>query len=71
MPRVLTDGKMKIGAYMFPDRKMPALCIEEEGRVVVYGYFQSSYGATEFVDRLGKMVGAMMDGGDDMNAKET
>lgn len=63
MPRVLTDGNIKIGAYMFPDRKKPALCIEEGNEIVVYGYFQSSHGAKDFMDKLGKMVGAIIEGG--------
>lgn len=30
MPRVLTvDGSVKIGAYRFPDRKKPCLCVEK------------------------------------------
>lgn len=29
MLRVLTDGKVKIGAYKFSDRKKPCLCIAE------------------------------------------
>lgn len=58
MPKVLTDGKMKIGAYMFPDRKKPALCIEEGNTIKVYGYFQGSEQASEFMTRLGKMVHA-------------
>lgn len=61
MPRVLTDGNIKIGAYMFPDRKKPALCIEEGNEIVVYGYFQSSNGANDFMDRLGELVGAMIE----------
>lgn len=30
MPKVLTvDGSVKIGAYRFPDRKKPCLCVEK------------------------------------------
>lgn len=65
MPRVLTDGKTSIGAFMFPDRKRPAICIQEEGTIKVYGYFNTKEGATEFVNRLGEMVGARFDGGEE------
>lgn len=57
MAKVLTDGKTKIGAYRFVDRKKIALCIEEENSIVVYGYFNTFEGADEFMDRLGKLVG--------------
>lgn len=39
---VLTNRKIKIGAYNFSNRKKPCLCIEEENRIVVYGHFNSS-----------------------------
>lgn len=61
MPRVLTDGKTKIGAYKFSDRKRPALCIEEESRITVYGYFHNAEEANEFMNKLGKMVGAAIE----------
>lgn len=57
MAKVLTDGKTKIGAYRFADRKKIALCIEEENSIAVYGYFNTFEGADEFMDRLGKLVG--------------
>ena len=62
MPRVLTDGKTKIGAYKFSDRKRPALCIEEENSITVYGYFHNKEEANEFMNKLGKLVGAKIDG---------
>ena len=58
MHKVLTDGKTKIGAYTLPDRKKPALCIEEGNAIKVYGYFQSEEQADEFMTTLGKMVHA-------------
>ena len=61
MPKVLTDGETKIGAYTFPDRKKPALCIEEGNTITVYGYFSSVDGANKFIDKLGKMVHAIME----------
>ena len=56
MPKVLTDGKTKIGAYRFSDRKKPCLCIAEGNSIVVYGHFNSFEVADEFMDRLGKLV---------------
>ena len=55
----ITDGKIKIGWDMFPDRKKPAICITEcDTNVIdVYGYFKdekncsSVYGQT---CRIGK-----------------
>lgn len=61
MPRVLTDGKISIGAFMLPDRKRPAICVQENGTIKVYGYFTTKEGATEFVNRLGEFVGAVME----------
>lgn len=57
MPKVLTDGKTKIGAYRSDDRKKIALCIEEENSIVVYGYFNTFESADKFMDKLGKLIG--------------
>lgn len=57
MPKVLTNGKMKIGAYRFPDRKRPALCVEVGNSVVVYGYFNTIEGANEFMDKVAELLG--------------
>lgn len=61
MPKVLTDGNIKIGAYMFPDRKKPCLCIEEGNTITVYGHFNTKEGAEKFIDKLGRMVHAEME----------
>ena len=61
MAKVLTDGKISIGAYMFPDRKKPALCIERGAEIQVYGTFNSKEGANEFMNSLGKFVGAVFE----------
>ena len=61
MHNVLTDGKVKIGAYQFPDRKKPCLCIAEGNRIVVYGHFNTFDGAEEFMKKLGELVGAKME----------
>ena len=55
MPRVLTYDRNKfIGAYKFPDRKKPCLCIQEGANIVVYGTFNTDKGATEFMNKLGE-----------------
>ena len=59
MPRVITNGKTKIGAYLFPDRKKPSLCIEQGSEIVVYGHFNSIKQADEFMDKLAELCGAV------------
>lgn len=62
MPRVLlTDGNVKIGAYSLPGRKRPALCIEQNGVIHVYGSFNNLDAANEFMDALGELVGAYVE----------
>lgn len=61
MPRVLTDGKTSIGAYKFPDRKKPMLCIEKGNQIVVYGSFHNDEQAKDFMNELGKMCGAIFE----------
>lgn len=58
MPKVLTNGKVSIGAYMFPDRKRPSLCIEKDNTISVYGTFHNREQANEFMDELGKLCSA-------------
>ena len=41
---------------MFPDRKRPYLCIEESNECVVYGHFNSSVGADEFMNKLAELI---------------
>ena len=62
MARVLTDGKISIGAYKFPDRKRPSLCIQKGNQIFVYGSFHNDEQATEFMNELGKMCGAVIEG---------
>jgi hypothetical protein len=59
MATKLTDGKISICAYMFPDRKKPCLCIEEGNQSTVYGHFNTAEGAEKFMTILGQMVGAV------------
>ena len=62
MPRVLTlDGSIKAGAYRLPGRKRPALCVEQNGVIHVYGSFLSDDAANKFMDRLGELVGAFIE----------
>lgn len=62
MLRVLTYGTgTSIGAYMFPDRKKPCLCIQEGSKIVVYGTFNDEQSATKFMNKLGEFVGAKVE----------
>ena len=61
MPRVLTNGKIKIGAYNISNRKKPCLCIEEGNEIVIYGHFNTFEGAEEFMKKLGELVGAKIE----------
>ena len=63
MARVLTNGKIKLGAYRFNDRKRIALCVAEGNEIVICGYFSNEENAEFFMDKLGECVGA--DGGKD------
>ena len=65
MGNVLTNRKIKIGAYNFPNRKKPCLCIEEGNRIVVYGYFNSSECAEEFMKKFSELVGVKIDRGNE------
>ena len=58
MPRILTNGKISIGAYQFPDRKRPSLCVEKGNQILVYGSFHNQKQATEFMNELANLVGA-------------
>lgn len=57
MPKVLTNGKIKIGAYRFPDRKRIALCVEEGNSITVYGYFNTPDGADKFMNKVAEVIG--------------
>ena len=57
--KVLTNGKINIGAYLFPDRKKPSLCIEQGAEIVVYGHFNSIEQANEFMDKLAELCGVV------------
>ena len=62
MAKILTyGGDTKIGAYKFPDRKKVCLCIEKGNEITIYGTFNSEYCANNFMDELGKFIGAKFD----------
>lgn len=61
MPIILTNGNISIGAYQFPDRKRPSLCIEKGNHICVYGSFHSQAQASEFMNELGKLCGAVFE----------
>ena len=58
MPKVITNGKdVAIGAFMFPDRKKPSLCIKEGNEIVSYGTFNSEETADNFMTKLAFLLG--------------
>ena len=57
----LKDGKISIGAYMFPDRKKPCLCIKKGNQITAYGYFKTIDVAVEFMDELGHLFGVVVE----------
>ena len=61
MPKALTNGKIKIGAYKISDIKKSCLCMEEENEIVIYGYFNTFEGSEEFMKKLGELVGAKIE----------
>lgn len=57
MPKVLTNGKIKIGAYQFSDRKRPSLCVDEGNSIVVVGSFHNVEQANWFMDKIAEIIG--------------
>lgn len=58
MLKVLTNNSdVRIGAFQFPDRKKPCLCVEKGNQCIVYGYFIDSYRADEFMRKLALFLG--------------
>ena len=58
MPKVLSnDSDVSIGAFRFPDRKKPCLCVQKGNQCVVYGSFIDSDRADEFMDELALFLG--------------
>lgn len=46
-----------IGAYHFPDRKKPCLCVRKGGSITVYGTFNNDKAADNFMNELAKFFG--------------
>lgn len=63
MPKVLTNGKIKAGAYRFSDKRRIALCIEEGNAITICGYFTSEEHAEFFMDKVAECVGQNVDCG--------
>ena len=57
MPLVLTNGKIKIGAYRFHDRKKIAICVEEGNEISGCGCFNKITNAEYFMRKLAECVG--------------
>ena len=59
MAKVITyDGDTKIGAYMFPDRKKPCICVQKGNQIAIYGTFNSIESADNFMNELADFHGA-------------
>ena len=59
MARVITyGGDTKIGAYMFPDRKKPCICVQKGNQIAIYGTFNNIAAANNFMDELADFLGA-------------
>lgn len=58
MLKVLTNNSdVSIGAFQFPGRKKPCLCVQKGNQCVVYGSFIDSDRADEFMDELALFLG--------------
>ena len=69
MPKVLTNGKIKLGAYRFNDRKKIALCVAEGSEIVICGYFSSVENAEYFMKKLAECVGIEEEKNNEIDAK--
>lgn len=52
------DKGIAISAEKFPDKKRPAICIEQSGFTTVYGYFHDDESGELFIKKLAELVGA-------------
>lgn len=57
MPKVLTNGKIKIGAYQMPNRKRPCLCVEEGNKLIAVGSFYDAKRADWLMDKIAEIIG--------------
>ena len=60
MDKVLTNGKIKAGAYMLPGMKKPHICYEtvEDNCIHDCGRFNSKDSAERFIAILAELCGA-------------
>lgn len=65
MAKIITDGKTKIGAFMFQDRKKPCLCVAKGSSIVVYAHFINEDSAENFMSELAKFMGVRDKDGED------
>lgn len=63
MPKVLTNGEIKAGAYRFGDKKHIALCVEEGNTITICGYFISEEHAKFYMDKVAECIGQNKNGG--------
>lgn len=60
MPKVITNKKISIGAYLFERQKKPRLGVQEAtGELTIYGHFNSKEQANEFMDKLAELCGVV------------
>lgn len=52
----LKTQEVTIGAYQFPDRKLPCLAVQKGTNVLICGHFNSIENAEYFMDTLIDMV---------------
>jgi hypothetical protein len=57
MGKIITNGSTKIGAYQFADRKKPCLCVEKGNTITVYGTFNNTESADNFMSELSDFLG--------------
>lgn len=57
MALVLTNGRISVGAYKFPNTKKIAICVKEGNKITVCGYFDKDENAEYFMNKLGECVG--------------
>ena len=57
MKILLTNGEVKAGAIKLPGRKLPSICIQKDGELILLGHFYSMKSAEMFMDAVGELVG--------------
>lgn len=57
MDKVISNGKIGVGAYQFRDRKRPSICVVEGNTVIVCGSFHNEHDAEFFMGKLMEVFG--------------